>query len=138
MCLQQVEQPFAWLVATDEQDIGRAVLPAGDRHRSREAGDIDAVGDDLVVAGEEPVDEVPRGGTHGDAAVELGRMSLHDPAAQLVGRREAGIRVERGDVDTLRFAQQEERQEGDERFVEMEDIEAFTREQLADLAEIPR
>ncbi len=63
-------------------------------------------------------------------------MTDHQPAADLVRRREAGVGMERRDVDAVRFAQQEQRQERDERLVEVEDVEAFAVEQLADLAEV--
>ena len=68
--LEQVDQPLARLVAADEQHVRRAVLPARDRHRAREPRDVDAVRDDLVVAGEEAVDEVARRGADRDPAVE--------------------------------------------------------------------
>ena len=68
--LEQVEQALARLVATDEQDVRRAVLPARDRDGVGEARDVDAVGDDLVVAREVAVDEVAGRGADRDPAVE--------------------------------------------------------------------
>jgi len=82
--LEQVEQALARLVATDEQDVRRAVLPARQRDRSGEARDVDAVGDDLVVAREEAVDEMACRRAHRDPAVEPGCVILHDPASDLV------------------------------------------------------
>ena len=136
--LEQVEQALARLVATDEQHVRRAVLPAGQRDRPGEARDVDPVGDDLVVAREEPVDEMAGGGAHRDPAVEPRRMAAHDPAADLVRRGEAGIGVEGRDVHAVRLAEQEQRQERDERFVEVQDVEPLAGQQLADLADVAR
>ncbi len=136
--LEQVEQALARLVAAHEQDVGRAVLPAGDGHGVGEARDVDAVGDDLVVAREEAVDEVAGRGAHRDPAVEPAGMALHDPAAELVRGREAGVGMERGHVDRVRLAQQEERQEGHERLVEVEDVEALAIEHGPDLGQVAR
>ena len=136
--LEQVEQALARFVATDEQDVRRAVLPARERDGAGEARDVDAVGDDLVVAREEAVDEMARRRADRDPAVEPGRVVLHDPAADLVRRRETRVGVERGDVDAARLAQQEERQQRDERLVEVEDVEALAVEQLAHLADVAR
>ena len=82
MGLEQVEQALARLVAADEQDVRRPVLPARERDGGGEAGDVDAVGDDLVVAREEAVDEVARGGADRDPAVEPGGIAAHHPAAR--------------------------------------------------------
>jgi len=138
MCLQQVKQPLARLVPAHEEDVGGAVLPARQRDRASEGRDVDAVRDDLVVAREEAVDEVARRGTDGDAAVQSSGMAAHHPAAQFVGRGEAGVGMEGGDIDTARFAQQEEGQEGHERLVEVEDIKALAGQQRPDLADVPR
>jgi len=107
--LEQVEQALARLVAADEQDVGCPVLPACQRDGAGEARDVDAVGDDLVVAGEEAVDEMACRRADGDPAVQPSCVVLHDPAADLVRGREAGIGMERGDVHAARLAQQEER-----------------------------
>ena len=123
MGLEQVEQALARLVAADEQDVRRAVLPARERDGVREAADVDAVGDDLVVAREEAIDEVAGRGAHRDPAVQPAGVAPQGPAAELVRRREAGVGVERRDVDARRLAQQEERQERHERLVEVQDVE---------------
>ncbi len=136
--LQQVEDALARLVAPDEQHVRRPVLPAGERDRVGEAGDVDAVGDDLVVAREEPVDEVAGRRADRDPSVQPAGVALQRPAAELVRRREAGVGVEGRDVDRLRLAQQEERQERHERLVEVEDIEPLALEHRADLAEVAR
>ncbi len=107
-------------------------------HGVGEPGHVDAVGDHLVVAREEPVDEMPGGGAHGDPAVEARGVSAQGPAAELVRRREAGVGMERGDVDARRLAQEEQRQERDERLVEVEDVELLALEHRADLAEVAR
>ena len=138
MRLEQVEQALARLVPADEQDVRGAVLPAGERDRAGEARDVDAVRDDLVVAREEPVDEVARGRADRDPAVEPGGVRLHDPAAELVRGREAGVGVERRDVDAAGLAQEEQRQERHERLVQVEDVEALALEQVADLADVAR
>ena len=103
--LQEVEDALAGLEPPDEQDVRGAVLPAGHRHGPAEPLDVDAVGDDLVVAGEVAVDEVARGRRHRDPAVEPVRVGAHRAAAELVGRRPAAVGVERGDVHALRLAQ---------------------------------
>ncbi len=122
----------------NEQDIRYAGLPAGDRHRGGEARDVDAVGDHLVIAWEEAVDEMTGRRAHGDAPVEPRSVSTHDPAAELVRGREARVGVEGRDVDAAGLAQQEERQEGHEWLVEVEQVEAFAFEQVADLADVAR
>ena len=138
MRLEQVEQSLAWLVAAHEQDVGRAVLPARDRHGRREPGDVDAVGDDLVVAREIAVDEMTRRGADGDAAMQPSCVSAQRPTAELIGRRETGVGVERRDVDARRLAQQEEREERHERLVEMQDVEPFALEHVVDLGQVAR
>jgi len=45
--------------------------------------------------------------------------------------------MEGRDIDTARFAQQEEGQEWHERLVEMEDVKALTGEQRPNLADVP-
>ena len=73
------------------------------------------------------------GGADRDPAVEPRRVPAQDPAAELVRRREASVGVEGRDVDAARLAQEEERQERHERLVEMEQVEAFARQEVADL-----
>ena len=136
--LEQVEQALPRLVAADEQDVARAVLPAGDGHGVAEAGDIHAVRDDLVVAREEPVDEVACRGADGDPAVEAVGVAAHRPAAELVGRRPAAEGVERGDVHAVRRAQHDRRQERDERLVEVEEVEPLALQHVADLRQVAR
>ena len=136
MRLEEVEQPLARLVPADEEHVRCAVLPARDGDGAGEPADVDAVGDDLVVAREEPVDEMARRGTDRDPAVEPLRMATQRTAAELIGGREAGIRMERGDVDAGRFTQQEQRQERHERLVEMEHVEPLALEHRADLTEV--
>jgi hypothetical protein len=116
----------------------RAVLPARDGHRVGEARDVDPVGDDLVVAREEAVDEVAGGGADRDPAVQAAGVALHHPAAEFIGRREAGVGVEGGHVHGVRFAQQEERQEGHEGLVEVEHVELLAVQHPADLGEVAR
>ena len=125
-------------MAADEEQVGRAVLPARQRHGALEPGDVDAVGDDLVVAREVAVDEVPGGGADGDPAVQARGVALHEPPAELVGRREAGVGMERGDVHAARLVQEDQRQEWHERLVEVEDVELLALEHPADLADIAR
>jgi hypothetical protein len=74
MGLQQVQQALAWLVAPHEQHVGRAVLPARDGDRAGEPLDVDAVGDDLVVAREKAIDEVAGGRADRDPAVQPRRV----------------------------------------------------------------
>ena len=125
--LEQVEHALAGLEPPDEQDVGGPVLPARERHGPAEAVDVDAVGDDLVVAREVAVDEVARGRRHRDPAVEPLRVAAHRPAPELVGGRPAAVGVERADVDALALAQEHERQERHERLVEVEDVEPLLR-----------
>jgi hypothetical protein len=106
--LEEVQQALARLVAADEQHVRGAVLPSCQWHGVRVAGDVDAVGDDLVVTGEEAVDEVARRGADGDPAVQAGRVAAQRPAAELVRGREARIGMEGRDVHARRFAQEEE------------------------------
>ena len=108
------------------------------RDRAGEAGDVDAVGDDLVVAREEAVDEVAGRRADRDPAVEPGGVAAHDPAAELVRRREAGVGVEGRHVDARRLAQQEQRQERHERLVEVEQVEPLAGQHRADLADVAR
>jgi hypothetical protein len=136
--LEQVEDALARLQPADEQHAWHAVLPAGDGHGPGEARDIHAVRDHLVVAGEEAVDEMASRGADRDPSMQPRGVPAHQPAAQLVRRRKAGVGVERGDVDAARFAQQEERQERHERLVEVEQVEALAGQQVAHLAEISR
>jgi len=138
MGLEQVQQALARLVATDEQDVRRPVLPARDRHGTGEARDVDAVGDHLVIARKEPVDEVPGRGTDRDPTMQPVGVALHHSASELVRGREAGVGVECGHVDRVRFAQQEERQEGHERLVEMEHVELLTVQHRPDLGQVAR
>ena len=135
--LEQVEHALARLEPADEQDVARAVLPAGDRHRPPEPIHVDTVGNDLVVAREEPVDEVAGRGRHGDAAVEALRVGAEDPAAELVGGRPAAVRMEGRDVDAPRLAQQHEREERHERLVEVQDVEPLAVERVPDLGDEP-
>ena len=136
--LEQVEQSLPLLVPADEEDIRRPVLPASDRDGVREAADIDPVRDDLVVTGEEAVDEVAGGRADRDPAVQTRRVAPHRSAAELVRRREPGIGMERRDVHAPRLAQQEQRQERHERFMEVQEVELLAREQRPDLADVPR
>jgi len=136
--LEQVEQALARLEATDEQDVRSAVLPARDRHSPGETRDIHAVGDHLVVAREEAVDEMSRGRADRDPAVEAGRVALHDPTAEFVRGGKSGVGVERRHIHAVRFAQEEERQERDERLVQVKHVKALTGEQVPDLAEVAR
>ncbi len=138
MGLEQVQQALARLVATHEQDVRGPVLPSGDGDRVGESPDVHAVGDDLVVAGKEAIDEVAGGGADRDTAVQAPRVPPERPAPELVGRREPGIGVERGDVDALRLSQQEQRQERDERLVEVEDVELLAVEHRPDLRQVAR
>jgi hypothetical protein len=136
--LQQVEQALARLVPAHEQQVPLAVLPAGQRDRALEAGDVDAVRDHLVLAREVAVDEVLRRAADRDPAVETLGVAAHDPAAELVRRREAAVGVERGDVHARREPQDDRRQERHERLVEVEEVEAFPLEHVADLRHVAR
>src|SRR5207244_11826139 len=86
--LEEVERALARLEPADEQDVLRAVLPAGDGHRAGEPGGVDAVRDDLVVAREEALHEVPRDGRDGDPAVDPPDRRAHEPRPELVRGRE--------------------------------------------------
>ena len=138
MGLEQVKQALAWLQPTDKQDIGHAVLPARKRNGAGEARNVDAVGDHLVLAREEPVDEMARRRADRDPAVETRGVTPHDPAPELVGRREPGIGMERRDIDAVRLAQQEQRQERHEWLMEVEEVKPLARQEVADLAEVAR
>ena len=59
------------------------------------------------------VDEVPRGGTDGDAAVQTPGEAAEHALAELVRGAPAGIRVECRDVDTLTLTQHNQRQEAE-------------------------
>ena len=84
--LEQVGQALALLEAPDEQDVQRAVAQLLERLGAREPVEVDAVGNDPVLAGEVAVDEVPRRPADGDPAVELVRQvpgeSAADPVAE--------------------------------------------------------
>ncbi len=134
--LEQLEQALARLMAPDEQEVEQAVLPAGDRYGPFEAGQVDSVRDHLVVARKVAIDEVPGRRADRDSAVQPGRVALHEPAPELVRGREAGIGMEGGDVHAPRLAQEDEREEGHERLVEVEQVEALPIEHLADLADV--
>ncbi len=136
--LEELDEPLARLVASDEQDVGDAVLPAGDRDGPPEAVDVDAVRDDLVVALEVAVDEVAGGRAHGDAAVQALGVGAHHPPAELVGRRPAPEGVERRDVHALRAAQDDRREERHERLVEVEQVEALPFQHRPDLRQVAR
>ncbi len=138
MGLEQVQHALARLQPTDEQDIGHAVLPARKRDGAREARNVDAVGDHLVLAREEPVDEMLGRRADRDPAVETRGVAPHDPAPELVGRREPGVGMERRHVDAVRLAQQEQRQERHEGLVEVKEVKALARQEVADLPEIAR
>ena len=128
---QQVHQPLAALEATEEEDVRDPVAPARERRRVAELAQVDAVGDDLVLAGEVAADEMACRGADRDAAVELLGEALEHPLAELVRGAEARVGVERGHVDARRVAQELERQERHERLVEVEDVEALALEHLA-------
>ncbi len=131
--LEQVEQPLARLVATDEQQVLPAVLPARDRDGAGEALHVDAVRDDLVLAWEELADEVPSRRGHRDPAVQTGGIALEHPAAELVRGREAREGMERGDVDAATLLEHDQRQERHERLVEVEQVELLVLEHRPDL-----
>jgi len=126
----------ALLEAAHEEDVGRPVAPALDRLDALVAGQVHAVGDELVVAREVAVDEVARRGADGDAPVEASGVAAQEAAAELVARTPAGVGVEGGHVDAARLAQQEQREQRHERLVEVEHVEAFALEQGADLREV--
>ena len=119
-----------------EQEVGRAVLPAGQGHGSFEAGQVHPIRDDLVVARKEAVDEMPGGGADRDPAVQPAGVALQEAPAELVRGREPGVGVERGDVHAARLVEQDQRQEGHERFVEVEHVELLPFEHPADLADV--
>ncbi len=123
---------------TDEQDVPLAVLPARDRDRPLETVDVDAVRDHLVLARKVAVDEVLGRAADRDPAVEPGGLALHHLAAELVGRREAAVRVEGRDVHARREPQEDRRQERHERLVEVEEVELLALEGRADLGHEPR
>jgi hypothetical protein len=134
--LQDVEDALAGLEPAHEQHVRRPVLPARQRDRAPEPVEVDAVRDDLVVARKVPIDEVARGGRHRDPAVEPVGVALERPAAELVRRRPPAVGVERADVHALRLAQDHERQERDERLVEVQDVEPLAFQQVPHLRDV--
>jgi hypothetical protein len=73
-----------------------------------------------------------------DPAVQPAGEAVEHALAELVGRAPAGVGVEGRDVDRLRLAQQDEREEGHERLVEVEDVEALALEHLAHQVAVAR
>src|SRR5262249_45981847 len=59
--LEQVREALAWLETADIKDVRRAVAPSREGHHVVEGPDVDAVGDDLVVARKVALDEVAGG-----------------------------------------------------------------------------
>src|SRR5438309_1764871 len=98
VCAHEVCRALARLQAADEQEVGLPVAVLGERLRAREEVDVDAVGDDAVVAREVGRDEMPRRARHGDAAIELVHVPLRDRPERPVAEREAAERVERRDL----------------------------------------
>src|SRR5207244_1211298 len=105
--LQQFEQSLAGLMAADEQEVGMTVLPACQRDSALIAQDVHTVRDDLVVAWEVAIDEMSSRRAHRDSAVETSRVAAQETAAELVGRREPTVGVERGDVHAGRQPEQD-------------------------------
>ena len=136
--LEQLEEALARLEPAHEEQVPRPVLPARERDGPLERVDIDAVRDDLVLAGEVAVDEVLRSAADRDPAVEPGRLALHHLAPELVRGREAAVGVERGDVHAGRQTQDDRRQERHERLVEVEQVELLALEHRPDLGDEPR
>ena len=134
---EEVEEPLARLVAADEEDVVDAVLPPREGDGALVAHHVDAIRDDLVVAGEVAVDEMARGRAHRDPAVEAVRVAAHRAAAELVGRRPAAVRVEGRDVDARGGAQHDRREERHERLVEVQQVERLGLEHVGDLGEVP-
>src|SRR5204862_1953800 len=89
--LEQVGQALAWLEAADVEDVRCAVAPASEGHHVIEGAQVDAVGNDLVVAGEVALDEVPSGGADCDASMQPAGEALEHPLAELVGGAPAGV-----------------------------------------------
>src|SRR6266511_2502389 len=110
----------------------------GEGHRPSILGDVDAIGNDLVVAREVAVDEVAGRRADGDPAVQPLGIAAHRPAAELVGRRPPAVGVERRDVHARGRPQHDRRQERHERLVEMEQVEAFELEHVGDLGQVAR
>ncbi len=134
--LEKRKQPLARLESADEQDVRAAILPASHRDRVGETAKVHAVRDHLVVAGQVAVGEVPGGGADRDPAVEVpGDRPQHLPA-QLVAGRITRIGVERGDVHAPGLAQREEREEGHEGLVEVQEVELLTVQHGLDLAPV--
>ena len=133
-----MDQPLALLEPADEQDVERPVAQLLVRLGLGESLEVDAVRDDLVLAGEVAADEVARRAGDGDPPVEpLGQPpgeSLPDP----VRGREAAEGVEGGDVDRPRLVEHGRRQERHERLVEVEDVEVVRLEHLARLVLEPQ
>ncbi len=129
---QEVHQPLAVVEAPHEEDVGNAVVPAREGRHVPELLQVDAVGDDLVLAGEIARDEMARCRAHGDTAMQATGGCTHEAFAELVGGAEARVGVERGDVHGLGVAQDHQRQEGHEGLMEVDHVEAFAIEHLGD------
>src|SRR5207249_5172464 len=100
-------------------------LELRERPRIRVELDVDAVGDDLVVAREVRRDEVSRGARDADLGVELVHVAVERDATGPVRDGEPTESVEGRDVGTLRGVEDLERQERNERLVMVDHVELF-------------
>src|SRR6185503_7702887 len=133
VCLQQMDEALALLESTHEEEVQRPVAQLLVWLGTRKALQIDAVRNDPVVPGEVAVDEVHGRARDGDPAVELVCQPARESPPDPVTGAESAKGVERPDVHRLRGVEHGRRQEGNERLVEMEDVEAAALEDLADL-----
>jgi len=90
--------------------------------RQREV-DVDAVGNDAVLAAVGPVDEVSRRLRHGDLAVQLALQPPDERPRGVIDERRLPRRVERADIQRLGVAQHGKRQGRHQRLLQMDHVE---------------
>src|SRR5206468_2268423 len=92
----------------------------------REALDVDAIGDDVVVAGKVGLDQPQRGKRYGDLAVEPAKRTAQK-APRIGVETGAAISgsMEGADIDGVGEAKELNRQERDQGLVDVNDVEGL-------------
>ncbi len=136
--VKEVAEALALFHAANEEDVDLIVAEFRDwRNVGGEEIEVYAVGDDCVVVGEETVDVALGGGGDGDAAVKAAEVGFEKGAAPTVHTVAAVEGVEGAHVYGAGAVEDGEGEVGGEGFVEVDDVELFAAEDVADAAVEP-